>query len=426
MVKEGKINFCVNKESINLAGCLSANVDTSYSVNRYNCSSCIINHLPYYSEFYERYICQSIFDEIKTSQDINLDNYQKYHRIEAINGECQNNSFFTPDGKYCYKCNSYIGMQGCKSQCSFSLERNNIIKCLDGCIDGYIESTEGICEPCSSINYGCSKCHYDNYPTDYSGIKRKRKFICDYCYYDNYIIKDDECTSCYSLENGCDKCEIENNEFKCKHCYNPYFLDEEGHCNYCYNGYIFENQCNKCYDINSGGIEGCNYCNFYQNKLTCNSCKEGYILLKNNGTCLKLSENIKLRKHNKCREISLEDNIFHCLECKDYKYSVLKGNNESVCIYLPELNGYIDDDSFYSDDLYYYEKNPNFDYIYKFYFNKYIIKHYFSHCIEVINLGSEDNPLYSCIKCNYQNYLYAEENSNISYCVYNYLVGNID
>ena len=80
-------------------------------------------------------------------------------------------------------------MGGCNSQYSFSLERNDIIKCLDGCKDGYYETSEGIFKNCSNINSGCNKCHYeDEYPTDYIGIKRKRRFICDNCD-PNYYVK---------------------------------------------------------------------------------------------------------------------------------------------------------------------------------------------------------------------------------------------
>ena len=386
LVKEGNISFCIYKDQIP-DNCLSSDVDTTYIINKYNCSSCLINHLPYYSEFYERYICQSIFNEIEKSQDINLNDYQYYYGIEAINGECPNNTFF---------------------------------------IDGYIESSEGICERCDNINYGCDICHYGEYPNNYIGIKRKRKFICDNCYYSNYILIDDECQSCSYIENGCNECEYNDNEFKCKLCHNQYVLDEEGHCNYCDYGFVFENKCFKCNDINNGGIEGCNYCDFYTNKTSCYSCMEGYVLLNNNQTCLKIKDNNKLIKQNKCREIYLKNDQYFCLECIDYRYSVLKGNDESICIYLPELNGYIDDDYFNYDDLYYYEKNPSLDYIYKYYFNRYINNYYFSHCVEVINLGSKDNPLYSCIQCYDSYYLYTEENSNISYCIYYYNVKNYE
>ena len=409
MANEGNINICVFPE-LELGNCLSATVDTTYATNKYNCTTCLINHLPYYSKFYERYICQSIFDEIKTSQSFKT--YNDYS-IEATNGACPDNTYFSPDGKYCYKCNSFTGMQGCKSQCSFSLERNNSIKCLDGCIEGYIEGPEGICRSCYEINHGCEKCHYEEYTTYYFGIKRKRKFICDSCDSDYYFLHDEKCTPCNSIENGCNICEIKNNELKCKQCFYDYFFDDEGHCIYCSYGYVFDDKCIKCNDINEGGMEGCLSCYNNQNQFACAYCEEGYVLLKNNETCLKISENPELKKHNKCRDIILENNKFQCLECRDFRYSVFKVNDESICIYLPELNGYMVD-FFYSEE---------FNYIYQFYYNIYIL-FYFDHCIEVINLGSVENPLYSCLKCYYSYELFKEENTNISYCIENYYVDN--
>ena len=44
-------------------------------------------------------------------------------------------------------------MTTCKYQCSFSLERNDIIKCLDGCKEGYIESSEEFFQSRSDINF---------------------------------------------------------------------------------------------------------------------------------------------------------------------------------------------------------------------------------------------------------------------------------
>ena len=149
-----------------------------------------------------------------------------------------------------------------------------------------------------------------------------------------------------------------------------------------------------------------------------------FILLNNNKTCLKILENNDLIKHKKCSEITLKDNELHCLKCIDHRYSILKEDNNSICIYLPELNGFSDLDLYNYTDLYYYEKNPDLYYIYKFYISKYISNHYFSHCVEVINLGSKDNPLYSCIKCSESYHLFSEEISNISYCIYSNKVEN--
>ena len=64
-------------------------------------------------------------------------------------------------------------MPGCKGSCSFSLDRNDILKCEEECNKGYIEVSEGVCESCDSVNHGCYECHYENeYPADYLGIKR--------------------------------------------------------------------------------------------------------------------------------------------------------------------------------------------------------------------------------------------------------------
>ena len=98
--------------------------------------------------------------------------------------------------------------------------------------------------------------------------------------------------------------------------------------------------------------------------------------MKNNETCLKISENPELIKHNKCRDIILENNKFQCIECYDFRYSVLNINGESICIYLPELNGYKDDYFYYDDPI--YAKNYDINSIYQFYYNNYI-----SFCIKM-------------------------------------------
>ena len=55
MVKEGNISFCVTPDS-NLDYCLSADANTTYVNTKYDCTKCLINHLPYESKFYERKI----------------------------------------------------------------------------------------------------------------------------------------------------------------------------------------------------------------------------------------------------------------------------------------------------------------------------------------------------------------------------------
>ena len=145
---------------------------------------------------------------------------------------------------------------------------------------------------------------------------------------------------------------------------------------------------------------------------------------------MKRSENADLRKHNKCREVTLENNKFRCIFCEYFDYSVLIEDDESICIYLPELNGvfgyFVYDynilDSYYNVPDY-KETNPDLDYFYKYFFYKYF-KNRFSNCIEVINLGSKNNPLYSCVKCSNSENLVIEENNNIGYCIKYYWIDN--
>ena len=156
-----------------------AKSDTSYVNTVYNCTNCSLNFLPYYSKFYGRKICQNIFDKVITKKEISETKFEGVESANTANGICEKNNFFTPDGKKCYKCNDEdVGMPGCKVSCSFSSERNNILKCEEGCKTGYIEVSEGLCETCDSVNHGCIQCHYENeYPDNYSGLKRKRKFV---------------------------------------------------------------------------------------------------------------------------------------------------------------------------------------------------------------------------------------------------------
>ena len=296
-------------------------------------------------------------------------------------------------------------MPGCNGACSFSLERNDLIKCEGDCKTGYIESSEGVCELCNNVNRGCYQCHYeDKYPSDYLGIKRKRRFICDYC--------------------------EENNEFKCKKCFYNYYLNEDGKCNYCgaNNQIIIDNnKCIQCNDSINGGIEGCQYCEINDNQTICRVCQEGYILLSDNNTCLNLSKNKELKQFDKCEQISLDNNKnIYCSRCKNYDFSLLKENNEEKCIFIPTLSGNYDRDYYYN--RLYYDNNNDYDidYIYNYYYYNYIYR-YFYPCLEAINLGTADNPLYSCNKC-YNLYEYdklyinqytliAEEKTNINYCI---------
>ena len=112
------------------------------------------------------------------------------------------------------------------------------------------------------------------------------------------------------------KCEEENDEFKCLKCSTNYYLAEENYCYYCgeRNQFISEdNNCIQCNDFQNGGIEGCGYCEINVKKAICKVCQDGYILLSNNKTCLKISQNKELKQFYYCDEITLNsNNQLHC------------------------------------------------------------------------------------------------------------------
>ena len=369
--------FCINYNKIE--GCIEVIVNTNYINNIYDCSNCSRNYILYKSNYYDRNICQKINSEIKKTNNYDFSKYSEKEMdiIKAKNGECKNKRFFTPDNINCYACNSKIvGMPGCKGTCTFSLKRENPLECEDnGCKTGYIEITKGICETCDKANEGCIECHYDNnYPKNYKGIKRKRRFICDICK-EGYILSDDGlCYSCYDFGiYGCKRCEWEknkNNEVICSQCYPGYFVSEEGTCEECYDNKVRVkgNKCAYCNDRLYGGIEGCTLCKSDNNTIIeCEKCAKGYILYAKNKTCLKISDNSQLENYQNCLVLSSNNNNkLECLLC-DTNYNLYNENNEDKCI------------------------SSNLLLSHNIKFNKY--------CEKFINKGTIDKPNYSCYKC---------------------------
>ena len=426
LVNEDNINYCINKNKIGLENCLEVKANTTYIRTKYDCYNCTNNSLLYKSEYFGRQFCQNLSKDTEKNITNELLKFENIDYALTIDGKCERNNFFTPDNNSCYACNNKdVGMPGCKGVCSFSFKRNETIKCEDDCKIGYIEISEGLCELCDNINKGCYECHYETeYPLDYLGIKRKRRFVCDYCE-DDYINKNGKCYHCSYYRNNCVKCNEENDEIKCQKCRPDYYLTEDNLCQYCGRRDEILSLDNKCIQC-SGIIEGCSNCEMKENKTYCRLCQEGFILLLNNKTCLKISENKELEKFSQCDEISLDiNNEIHCSKCKNQYLTLLKENNKEKCSYLPTINGFF--------NLFYYKSfydsiTNKFDskYLYDYYFYDNIYK-YFDSCLEAINLGSEDNPLYSCKKCYnlfeydkiYKNSytLVTKEKTNISYCI---------
>ena len=72
--------------------CAEANVTSTYYKDTiYNCTSCKYNYWPYYSKYYDRHICQHIIEDIKKSDKLSLEDYEKEEDeiLSAKDGICE-------------------------------------------------------------------------------------------------------------------------------------------------------------------------------------------------------------------------------------------------------------------------------------------------------------------------------------------------
>ena len=392
VTSETGAKFCAPKEG-ELAGCTEAYANTTYLNNVYNCTSCDAGFISYYNIFFEKIICQNVHNKPDKIREIDSRTFTDVENVDAINGICESTKLFTPDGVKCYACNNRtVGMVGCKGSCTFNLRRNISLKCEDGkCKTGYIEKTQGVCEPCETINDGCIECHYENnYLNGYYGFKRKRRFSCDQC--DNGYLRSDDgtCHHCSTLGfTNCKNCGIDtqhDNEIVCLECQFGYFVDAEGKCKQCYENQIKgkDNTCIRCDDVEGGGIEGCNYCKNVNNEPQCTQCKEGFILLENSYTCVRISSNAELEELTHCQIALFYNNHFVCSKCES-NFILLEENNNVKCISLDFIPTF----------------HPYF-------------------CELFVNLGTEDQPKYSCSKCSkVSEYKIQESITRITYQVNN-------
>ena len=263
---ESGAKFCEKKIG-ELAGCTEVFAETSYLNNIYNCSNCSNGYISYYNNFFDKKICQNVDRRPDKSKEIDNSIFtDDVEHINATDGVCENNKYFTPDGIRCYACNNRtVGMVGCKGSCIFSNKKNITLQCEEGqCKTGYLEKTKGVCEPCDTVSNGCIDCHYENnYLEGYYGLKRKRRFVCDQCDKGYLRSADGTCHHCSTLGfDNCKNCsndENNDNELICVECTEGYFVSNEGKCIRCEYNQIKgnNNRCIECDDIEGGGIEGC-------------------------------------------------------------------------------------------------------------------------------------------------------------------------
>ena len=398
------IKRCIYNDK-NLDNCINVSVVSTYYINNiYNCTSCGLNHISYFSKYYQRNMCHNVFEKIIKSKNISLDLFEneEYIPIEE-NGICKKN-YFTPDGNKCYKCdNENVGMPGCKGECSFSLNREKTILCQDECKDGYIESSQGICETCDSVNEGCYQCHYENsYPTDYIGIKRERRFVCDFCK-DGYIKSSEgKCLTCRNLGlKNCEQCPKDDlsGNYKCTKCKKNYALNDYGNCKRCIvKKTVVNNKCIYCDEPENGGVKNCKFCqaNEKGDGVICKQCYQKYILFIGNNTCLERDNNKELEQFDSCLELKSDGNKLICSRCKP-EFSLIKIDNELKCIYTPTLFDSNLKAYYYANYIRPFIEIGNMTNLRE---NNYLFRQtQFLPCKEAINLGTTENPLYSCAKC---------------------------
>ena len=287
---ENQISY-INSENYDIEGCTEASADTTYIKNHYNCLNCSYGYYPYFNNFLNRKECHDIKKPVLRENDLII-NYDDIEFVDAQNGVCESDKFFTPDGIHCYMCNDHdVGMVGCKGTCTYSNKRLNLLECEAGkCKSGYIEKSKGICEPCDITNEGCIECHYEtSYPENFKGLRRKQRFVCDQCEDGLIRSEDGVCHTCSELEfNNCKKCRKDSSgdgDYVCYECEQGYFLDENSECQKCTNGQVIgnNNKCISCSDTYNGGIRGCSVCeNGNDNSLICQQCAEGFVLLESN------------------------------------------------------------------------------------------------------------------------------------------------
>ena len=328
--------------------------------------------------------------------------YNDEDKVYAKNGVCEKDIFFTPDEIRCFKCdNENIGIPGCKRSCIYSNQKEYSLKCTSGCKTGYIEHSEGVCKKCSYVNPGCYQCHYDNnYPDNYKGIKRKRRFVCDYCEEGYTLTPYGECSKNSNLGlSYCNKAQVDpnnNDKYICTQCEENYFINEEKKCEKCDDAHfkgINKNKCIECGNKADGGIANCLYCESNNEKVTCLECSSGYILSETENTCLTIAGNKELEKFSNCDALTKENDKYSCSKCK-YQYTLITKNNIKECIYAKTLydanfkSNYKKHCYMTNQEIEYYKAYENFlddDYIYNRYGEYYP-------CQEAENLGNDENP----------------------------------
>ena len=361
-----------------------------------------------------------------------------------ICNECGSNEYIlTPLGT-CEKCK----ISNC-DKCHYNIIDNNSEQICDKCSNGYYKNSNGKCSLCRTVYKGngyCLVCS-DN-DSDYENDK---------CWcYEGHTFVNGQCIRCHE---NCDEC-LYNETLKdtiCIKCSHKYALSKDKKCIYCGDGcsYCFldeQNNVKECISCHYGKLLPNNKCathldgceNFKletssenKNNLICTQCYTRYSLNQEKG-CTNCENNADAGYYCDSCEYNDQSKKFECFECLfDYGTYV---TNTHKCY----SNSYKGEKNFYGcTKAEYIQAKDNYDCLEcKNDFiliendkicEKVNIIGLSSYCLQVENLRTLQNPLYSCLACGYNSSLIIINNltnkkdcfkreKNLSYC----LEGKID
>lgn len=331
--------------------------------------------------------CLDCEDFYHLSDGLCLNNYNncKKQLNESFCLECEEGFFLSKNG-YCMGLGSHC-IRG-----EYILSKDKV-ECLE-CEEQYF--LDGYCKYCNenipkyeSNLRNCAKCKVENSQLKcekamdgyYINILKNIVDCGSYCkkctfsseeVNESPILKCIKCSDSYNVflskDGKCKNC-IENEEERCGICSD----EENAPCSYCFTkGYIQPNgKCKQCSDYFGEGCQSCSY-SPYDGSIYCTSCMNGYFR-GYDGKCKKC-QNENEGDLIGCKNCVSFGKGFYCSECED-NYILFNGK----CIVRDNTE--------------------------------------FKSCLELENIGTEIDVIYSCIECISRAYIFAIKENNAKVCV---------
>ena len=397
-------------------------------------------------------------------------------QLKCEYGKCKNNYFEMEPG-ICELCNNtLLGCEKCsyinnnQTEIVFPIRKRELI--CNECQEGFLLKNNE-CISCKETFPNCNICTIKNneleciepnsgYYIDENGKIDECEDFCDKCKvikdevkcieakYGYYINSEGNIEVC---ENNCKKCEfvIEEgiNKVKCIETILGYFINSDGkvkkcddeiegiknctsceyksnlQCTNCQIGFqVSDNKCKSYKELYN--LDGCKNVSKEYNSYYCNECFDDYFYISNERKCaLKKEETLY------CSKAKLIDKKYNCTQCADYDSLLIKNLDDYYYCYLKNLIKTINDCKIYrnkgtyDDPFFDCDKCDNLRMIIITDDEKQICyKLYSKYC----NKGKiyldkiQNKEIFQCVEC-YPDYNLVFNNiTNITSCVYKYIV----